>query len=135
MTPLNMRRARVRLTARPHSCAALLRCDTRRAHTTSYPPEPDLCAITARSDAYGDVVNLRRLHWRAWGERVAKGRGAEVNEPVTVRAWRLRPVSGDARGVRAYTRLRISSDRGVVTVRRAAWRPEERDRARAPRPR
>jgi hypothetical protein len=97
----------------------VLPCDDRQTRRTVYRSEPRTCAIATDSAAYGAVVNLRRLHWRGWGKRVARGWGGEVNEPVTVRAWRLRPICGDAAGARAYTRARISSGRGVVTVRLA----------------
>jgi hypothetical protein len=98
----------------------LIACDRRRTNTVVYWSQPRSCAIAARSSAYGQVVNLRRLHWRDWGRRVALAWGGEVFEPVAIRAWRLRAICGDASGARAYTRLRISSDRGSLTVRRAA---------------
>jgi hypothetical protein len=104
----------------PAPARELMACDNRRTLTVVYRPEPRSCPITARSDAYGEVVNLRALHWRGWGDRTAWGWGAEVKEPVSIRAWRLRPICGDASGARAYTRLRISSDRGVLTVQRNA---------------
>ena len=104
----------------PAPAPELMACDNRRTLTVVYRSEPRSCPITARSDAYGEVVNLRALHWRGWGDRTARGWGAEVNEPVSILAWRLRPICGDASGARAYTRLRISSDRGVLTVQRRA---------------
>jgi hypothetical protein len=104
----------------PLPAAALMACDRRRTGTIAYRAQPRACAIDTRSKAYGEVINLRRLHWRGWGDRVAMGWGGEVFEPVEIRAWRLRRICGDATGARAYTRLRISSDRGVVTARRAA---------------
>lgn len=103
----------------PPAFDELLPCENRETGATTYLAQPRRCAMTARSDAYGKVVNLRRLHWRGWGRRSARGWGAEVNEPVAIRAWRLRPICGDPSGARAYTRLRISSDRGVALVRHA----------------
>jgi hypothetical protein len=97
----------------------MLLCDDRQTRVIVYRSKPRACAIATQSEAYGKVINLRRLHWRHWGKRAVSGWGVEVNEPVIIRAWRLRPICGDAGRARAYTRLRISSDRGVVTVRRA----------------
>ena len=104
----------------PPAFDELLPCENRQTGTTVYLARPRRCAIEARSDAYGKVINLRSLHWRGWGNRVARGWGAEVNEPVAIRAWRLRRGCGDASASRVYTRLRITSDRGALTVRRAA---------------
>ena len=103
----------------PPAFAELLPCENRHTGATVYLARPRRCAIAIPSDAYGKVINLRSVHWRGWGRRTARGWGAEVNETVTIRAWRLRPICGDPSGVRAYTRLRISSARGVATVRRA----------------
>ena len=102
----------------PPAFAVRLACDDRRTGTVVYRPKPRRCAIAAASEAYGRVINLRNLHWRAWDRRTARGWGAEVNEPVSIRAWRIRRICGDPGGSKAYTRLRISSDRGAVTVRR-----------------
>jgi hypothetical protein len=104
----------------PAPPSALIGCDKPRMTTTGYHAEPRKCSLTARSQAYGQVVNLRALHWRNWGDRVALAWGAEGREPVEIRAWRLRRICGETTGARAYTRLRIASDRGVLDLSRAA---------------
>jgi hypothetical protein len=95
-----------------------LPCDDRRSGTVVYPTKPRRCAIAVESEAYGRVINLRDLRWRNWDRRTARGQGGEVDEPVSDPRLADSTDLDDPGGALAYTRLRISSDRGVVTVRR-----------------
>ena len=103
--------------ARPQE---LLPCEDRRDSLVLYLHRPRRCDVAAPSQSYGLVVNLRDLRWRGWGSSIATARATESGRAVRVRAWRLRKLCGDIDGSRAYTRLRVSSRRGFVTMRRPA---------------
>jgi hypothetical protein len=95
-------------------------CDDRRSPSNGlvYVSRPRRCDLFVASDAYGEVAKLRRLHWRRWGGRVATASGTESRMPVHVRAWRPRRLCGDAQHGWLYTRMRVASERGAITVRR-----------------
>lgn len=98
--------------------AELLPCEDRQDDLVLYLHRPRRCDVEAPSQSYGLVVNLRKLKWSNWGSAVATARGTEAGRGIKIRAWRLRKMCGDIDGNRAYTRLRTTSTRGIVTMRR-----------------
>jgi hypothetical protein len=82
--------------------------------------EPLHCAHYGRGGSFGGGVNLKRLEWRSWGGRLARGSGtecgfqlpcSEIDAKVTV--YRKRRACGH----RVYTRLKSVSGFGRTIVR------------------
>lgn len=79
---------------------------------------PRSCIVPFSSQTFGFTVDLAHMRWRHWATRTAAAVGRESRQRVTVRAWRLRRCPGA--DYRVYTRVRVTSRRGVVT---ASFRP------------
>jgi hypothetical protein len=84
--------------------------------------EPVHCAHFGPGGAFGGGVNLKRIHWKVWGGRAARGRGVEcgfhlpcAGIKVRIRAYRRRVACGK----RVYTRLKATSSRGTTIVKLA----------------
>lgn len=95
-------------------------CEDRHLDALLYLTRPSRCALTAPSQTFGLVMNLRRLRWHAWGSSMATARGREGRLRVRVRAWRPRELCGDIDATIVYTRMRVRARTGLVTVRQSA---------------
>ena len=101
---------------------AYVRCGNGR--TLRRRSRPRNCNTLRPRQPFAAAVNLARLRWSGWGRPAATARGIERGFhrplrriPVRVRAYRLREGCG---GALVYTRLRVSSRYGRITVRQAA---------------
>ena len=82
---------------------------------------PRRCMTLGPHQSFAEAANLVGLSWRSWGAKVARGQGFErgwhlpyEHVPVRVRAYRRREADcGDY----VYTRLKLSSRYGALTVR------------------
>jgi hypothetical protein len=100
---------------------AYLLCANRRATARHREFKPRRCNTLGPRQPFAGAVNLTRLRWSGWGEATATARGVELgfhrpaaNVRVRVRAYGRRQ---GCRGDWVYTRLRVSSRHGRITVR------------------
>jgi hypothetical protein len=82
---------------------------------------PRRCAAYGPAGDFARGVNLKRIKWRKWGGRSAKGRAIECGFHLPcsrirakVKAFRPRRACG---GGRTYTRLRVRTRHGRTVVR------------------
>jgi DNA-binding transcriptional LysR family regulator len=98
-----------------HGCRpvmSLLSChETASGGKRRWFEKPSGCHVFAGGGAYGPSIDLTRLRWRGWGGDVAVADALEGGLAVRVRASRRVKVCG---GDRLYTRLQVSSERGLV---------------------
>lgn len=82
--------------------------------------EPVHCAHFGPGGSFGGGVNLKKLDWRSWGGRRARGSGRECGFHLPCSGIRTKVAAYRRRqgcGHRVYTRLRASSRFGITVVK------------------